>query len=143
MLQKRVLEAMDKYGGHFNLLSGCDIKEHHPNFIFNALTQSVSLPKFANKINCLSIAAFNTSAYHYFIKAGSYLKEVTEDEMRTITGDELVDTYLRICKTQDDKIQLNKLFDHVREELERKRWNGSIHQIEKVYVDPSILKEVM
>lgn len=111
-------------------------------------TGKANQPKmFNSKLTNWNVKVFHEDGGAKFIlRSGRWSMELTKEEAIAIVGLDEVTKYLDSYSKRESEIAIYELFEYVKEERRRKKWDGGrhgIHSIPVSTVDANILKEVM
>ena len=102
---------------------------------------------FQAKLTLWNIRVFHEDGGAKFIlRSGRWSMELTKEEAIDIVGLDEITKYLESYSKRESEIAIYELFEYVKEERRRKKWDGGrhgIHSIPVSTVDTNILKEVM
>lgn len=141
-------EVAERLGKKWRLEEIVESKYSTSALLISLKSGRATQPKmFQAKLTLWNIRIFNEDGGAKFIlRSGRWSMELSKKEAIAMVGLEEVTKYLKSYSKRESEIALYELFEYVKEERSKKKWNGGrygIHSTPVSTVDANILKEVM
>lgn len=141
-------DVAERLGKKWRLEEMVESKYSTSALLISLKSGKATQPKmFQAKLTLWNIRIFHEDGGAKFIlRSGRWSMELTKTEAIAMVGLDEVSKYLESYTKRESEIAIHELFEYVKEERRRKKWDGGrhgIHSIPVSAVDANILKEVM